>query len=322
MKMKPEDRWNVQCQGETKQAKCKSLTENIHAAQVHAIMYFKNYVKDYERCTNTIEALRNSIRCASCDSNNMYLINDQHKVVYLNKNSMNKVIKSCYNYAMYRFNLIKDLYTAFLNYAKQVDPTVSIQTSEFDGMFNPTVEGCANWLKFTRTDYSGDLTRSRECISFGLSLIKYVIPDSKNLTFEPIYWRYINEITNTLMHTKIKDRFQKYLPSKMRPDQKNRILEDDLTPQQKEMIKKEDQSDKGFKVDIKDVKTEWKFLVHPDPKKGLDLAIYDKFSGLKTINIEQMFKNKEIAGDISTLMKKSDKYYKKVFGKDINESNE
>lgn len=99
MKMKPEDRWNVQCQGETKQAKCKSLTENIHVAQLHAIMYFKNYVKDYERCTNTIEALRNSIRCASCDSNNMYLINDQHKVVYLNKNSMNKVIKSlqlCY----------------------------------------------------------------------------------------------------------------------------------------------------------------------------------------------------------------------------------
>lgn len=304
--MTPEDRFNVQCQGETKQAKCKSLTGNIHTAQIHAIMYFKNYVKDFEECTNTMEAVRNSIRCASCDSNNMYLINDQHKVVYLNKNAMNKVIKSCYNYAMYRFNLIKDLYTAFLNYAKQVDPTVSIETSEFDSMFNPTVAGCANWLKFTRTNYSGDLTRSRECISFGLSLIKDVIPDSKNLTFEPIYWRYINEISNTLMEKTASDHFKKYLPRKMRPDQNNRILKDDLTPTQKEMVKKEDQADIGFKVDIKDVKTEWKFLVHPDPKKGLDLAIYDKFSGLKTINIEQMFKNKEIAGDIGKLIGKSD----------------
>lgn len=320
--MQPGKLYNQQCQGETNHAKCKSLVANIHDSRRHAIMYFKNYVKDYEECTNVIETLRNSLRCASCDSNNMYLINDEHKVVYLNKQAMNKVIKSCYNYALYRNNLIKDLYTAFLNYAKQVDPSVMIQSTEFDSMFYNEVTGCANWLKFTRTDYSGDLTRSRECISFGLSLIKSVIPDSKNLTFDPVYWRYIKEVSNTLATRKVRDSLQEYLPSKMRPNQNNRILEDDLTPTQKEMVKKEDQANKGFKVDLTDVKTEWKFMVHHDSKKGLDLAHYDKTTGLKTINIEEMFKGKEIIGDIENLMQKSDQYYQEVFGKPIEASSE
>jgi len=285
-------------------------------------MYFENYVNDYAECTSVLETLRNSLRCASCDSKNMYLINDEHKVVYLNKQSMNKVIKSCYNYALYRNTLIKDLYTAFLNYAKQVDPTVMINSNEFDSMFYNDVTGCANWLKFTRTDYSGDLTRSRECISFGLSLIKSVIPDSKNLTFDSVYWRYVKEVSNTLATRKVRDYLQEYLPSKMRPNENNRILEDDLTPTQREMVKKEIQADRGFKVDIKEVKTQWKFLVHHDPSKGLDLAHYDKTSGLKTINIEEMFKGKEIQGDISNLVKKSNEYYKEVFGKSIDQSNE
>ena len=72
--MQPEKRFNIKCQGETNHAKCKALTANIHDARRHAIMYFKNYVRDYEECTNAMEALRNSLRCASCDANNMYLI--------------------------------------------------------------------------------------------------------------------------------------------------------------------------------------------------------------------------------------------------------
>lgn len=229
---------------------------------------------------------------------------------------MNKVIKSCYNAAMYRTNLMKELYTTLLNYAKQVDPTIMIQTTEFDNMFSNEVTECANWLKFTRTDYTGDLTRSRECISFGLSIIKTVIPDSKNLTFSPVYWRYVREVSNTLATRKVRDYLQEYLPRKMHPSD-NRILEEDLTPTQKEMVKKEDQANKGFKVDIKEVKTEWKFLVHHDPKKGLDLAHYDKTSGLKSIDIAEMFKGKEISGDIANLIQKSNEYYLKVFGKPI-----
>lgn len=320
--MKPEKKFNQQCQGETNQAKCKALTANIHDARKHAIMYFKNYVKDYSECTKVMETLRNSLRCASCDSNNMYLINDEHKVVYLNKKAMNKVIKSCYNYALYRNNLIKELYTTLLNYSKQVDPTIMIQTAEFDSMFYSEVTGCANWLKFTRTDYSGDLTRSRECISFGLSIIKTVIPDSKNLTFDPVYWRYVKEVSNTLATRKVRDYLQQYLPQKMRPNENNRILEENLTPTQKEMVKKEDQANKGFKVDIKEVKIEWKFLVHHDPKKGLDLSHYDKTSGLKTINIEEMFKGQEIIGDIGNLVEMSETYYKEIFGKPIEQSSE
>jgi len=92
------------------------------------------------------------------------------------------------------------------------------------------------------------------------------------------------------------------MPLKMKPESNNRILEENLTPIQREMIKKEEQSNKGYEVDIGEIKIEWKFLVHHDPTKGLDLAYYDKKSGFKSIDIEEMLKGKEITGDIEELI--------------------
>lgn len=166
-KMSPYKAFNVACQGTNNLAKCNSLVANIKSARIHSIMYFQRYVKDYSKCIKSMESLRSSLRCASCDAENMYLINDQEKIVYLKKASMNKIIKSCYNYDLYRSNLLQELYTAYLNYAKQVDPTILLQSSEFDDIFDQKVGRCAYWLEFTRSNYGDDLTRSRECIDYG-----------------------------------------------------------------------------------------------------------------------------------------------------------
>lgn len=297
--MSPFKKFNTRCQGKNELAKCIALMDNITAARKHAIMYFKQYVKSYQECVNTMEALRNSLRCASCDSENMYLINDHEKIVYLNRSSMNKIIKSCYNYSLYRANLTKELYTAYLNYAKQVDPTILLQNTEFDTMFNDKVKDCSNWLEFTRTNYSGDLTMSRECINYGLSIINHTLPDTKDLTFTRVYWKFTLQIANTLATRKTANILMNYLPGKMRPLDHNRILSEvPLTPIQKAMLIKENESMKGYKVDISDIETKWKFQVHPNPERGLDLAIYDKDSNIKKFDIEKMFQNKEVQADI------------------------
>jgi len=54
-----------------------------------------------------------------------------------------------------------------LNYAKQVDPSILLQNTEFDEIFDQKVGRCAYWLEFTRSNYKDDLTRSRECIDYG-----------------------------------------------------------------------------------------------------------------------------------------------------------
>ena len=146
-KMRPLASFNSQCQGKHNLAKCLALIDNIKAARKHAIMYFKDYVNNYQMCTNAMESLRVSLRCASCDSENMYLINDAEKVVYLSQPSMNHIIKSCYNYQLYRANLTKELYTAYSNYSKQVDPSILLQNDQFETMFNQKVHGCSNWLE-------------------------------------------------------------------------------------------------------------------------------------------------------------------------------
>jgi len=112
-KMDPYKTFNTRCKGQHQLAKCEVLMNNIKQAQHHAIMYFDKYINDYSKCIDSIESLRVAIRCASCDSENMYLINDQEKIAYIKRDSMNKIIKSCYNFDLYRNNLLKELYIAY-----------------------------------------------------------------------------------------------------------------------------------------------------------------------------------------------------------------
>jgi len=112
-KMSPYKTFNERCKGKNQMSKCEVLMNNIKSAQNHAIMYFDRYINDYSKCIDSLESLRVALRCASCDAENMYLINDQEKIVYIKKQSMNKIIKSCYNFDLYRYNLMKELYTAY-----------------------------------------------------------------------------------------------------------------------------------------------------------------------------------------------------------------
>merc|ERR1712151_1173461 len=103
-------------------------------------------------------------------------------------------------------------------------------------MFNQKVHGCSNWLEFTRTDWSGDLTRSRECLEFGLSVIQFIITDNKDLTFSRTYWDFVTQISSTLGTREVVKHLENYLPEKMHPiprSMQNRILsEQDYTPKQ------------------------------------------------------------------------------------------
>jgi len=88
----------------------------------------------------------------------------------------------------------------------------------------------------------------------------------------------------------------------MRPKVFNRILlQEELTPEQKEMLNLEEKNDKGYDVNIKDVKHDWKFEAHPDPAKGLDLEYYDKEANIPKFDIDQMFQGKELKPVIQTL---------------------
>lgn len=96
----------------------------------------------------------------------------------------------------------------------------------------------------------------------------------------------------------------------------NRVLfQEELTPKQKELLNLEEKNDQGFDVNIKDVKHDWKFEVHPDPAKGLDLEYYDKEANITKFDIEQMFQGKELKPYIQTLTEQSAFYYNRVFPK-------
>jgi len=191
---------------------------------------------------------------------------------------------------------------------------VLLQASEFDRIFDAKVGRCAYWLEFTRSNYADDLTRSRECIDYGLSLVDKALNDTKDFKFSATYWEFVAQMVEVLASSDARRMVKQYLTKTMKIE--NRILaEQDLTPKEVEMVKLEEQNDKGYLVKIKDVKTEWKFQVHPDSTKGLDLEVYDAESNISQFDMKKMYNNKEVQDDIQLLIKQGAEHQKNVFRK-------
>ena len=291
--------------------------ENIHAARKHSIMYFANYVNDWSQCNTAMEAARRALRCASCDAGNKFLIDDASKTIKIKQSSINALIKACYNMHMYQNVALKELYTAYLNYAKHIDNSIMINSSALDAMFNTKVIDCGIWTKFTGSTMQDDLTRSRECIQFGISLLEETMGQTKNLTFTEGYYRYIKEIFSTLSNYHTNNEIVQLIPKVMRPSSMGRILPQ-YDPHQQELLKLEEQADRGFVVDIKDISVNWKFIVPINPNIGVYLDWYVKDIGLATFNFGELLKEKNIAEDIQKITEESRATYKQVFGTALN----
>jgi len=114
---------------------------------------------------------------------------------------------------------------------------VLLQASEFEKIFDNKVNNCAYWLEFTRSNYNDDLTYSRECIDYGLSLVNKVLSETKDLKFQPTYWQFVKQMAETLATNKARVEILNYLPTQMKPKHDRILAEQDLTPKQIELVK-------------------------------------------------------------------------------------
>lgn len=302
------------CQKGPELEKCNALRQNISQAKIQAIMYFQNYSKDFVECNAAKEDMREALRCAACDSTNRYYIDSHAKTVLVNKESMNKLIKACYNKHLYDTHMLKDLYIAYLNYARQIDNGIMLTVSQLDSVFNKNIKACSQWVKFTNTKLNGDLTRSRECIQYGLGIMNNMMKETKDLTFQHPYYLFVKEVFSALAATHENRIIQKLIPEIMKPvSEKNRLLSSVVTdPIQAALIRMEDKANGGQEVDLKSIKIEWKFVVSQDKEHGIDFSTYNN-NGFKKVKLHDILNGKEMQKDLTYLKAKSQEYMARFY---------
>lgn len=154
--MNPGDEINTNCQGKIQMSKCTSLKKNIDESIQLALKYYKKY-KDYKtKCFKNFEELRSRLRCAACDQNNNKNFDAQNKKAIIKRENVNQLIKKCYNFDLYETKVLRGVFLAYLNYAKQIKPTIDIEHTILFKMFSTNLELCADWIKFTGANLGSD----------------------------------------------------------------------------------------------------------------------------------------------------------------------
>lgn len=294
------------CQKGPDREKCDSLKQNMNLARGHSLMYFDKYYKNWQKCMKVQEEYRSALRCAACDASNKYLINDKHKTVLIKNSSMNKLIKACYNKDLYESKLLSELYISYLNYAKKTDPSIMLTVDDMIGLFNKKINKCAAWVNFTKSRSNADMTKSRECVDYGTSLLNKITQVSKDIKFSRNFNDFINKVLDAIAGDRIKVKLNRIIPKVMQHTN-NRILLSDLNPIEEEMVHIEDNVNKGYDEKLSDAKLSWKFIVSVNPNQGIDLEQYTD-TGLTTVDFSKNFEDKNLKKHFKAMIHFSKKF--------------
>jgi hypothetical protein len=152
----PDDPDAEGCQGTIKNNRCKELYSMISKSIQHAKMYYEQYKSDWKTCHDLIENLRNEMRCAVCDAGASRYFSSESKSVFVQRGQINSIIKQCYDSDLYEVELLREVYLAYLNYAKQVQPWLSMNHSILFSIFSNNYKPCAQWIEMTRANLDSD----------------------------------------------------------------------------------------------------------------------------------------------------------------------
>jgi hypothetical protein len=156
LRVLPDDPDAEGCQGTIKNNRCKELYNMIFKSIQHAKMYYEQYKSDWKTCHDLIEYLRNEMRCAVCDAGASRYFSFESKSVFVQRGQINSIIKECYDSDLYEVELLREVYLAYLNYAKQVQPSLSMNHSILFSIFSNNYKPCAQWIEMTRANLDSD----------------------------------------------------------------------------------------------------------------------------------------------------------------------
>ena len=123
MNIQPSDPDAVGCQGQANMSGCVQMYRNIYKSLLHARKYYEQYQVDSKKCLEKIEEIRLEMSCAVCDEKASKYFDAKRRKIMIRKDQINNVIRSCYDKDLYEVELVRDVYLAYLNYAKQVKPS-------------------------------------------------------------------------------------------------------------------------------------------------------------------------------------------------------
>jgi hypothetical protein len=216
-KLHPDDYYNTECQGTTNANKCKSLWINIHRSIALAKKYEKRYRSDYSLCISSIEDMRNQLRCAACDPLNNKWIDHENKKIVISRAMASKLVKKCFNKDLYERKILRGVFVAFLNYARQVDPTLSITDQIIWKLFPAKVLKCSAWATRAQADAKADFSKSPECMKYAYMILEYTTVKPSHVKFSVATLEYFKRVIGGLINKLALEQLNTLLPNIVRP---------------------------------------------------------------------------------------------------------
>lgn len=218
LKVLPNDPGVKGCSGDINHSRCINLYDMIHKSVDHAKMYLTQYKADYARCNSVIESIRLELKCAVCDETASKYFDSKKKNVIIQRDQINQVIIACYDMDLFEVELMREIFLAYLNYAKQVAPELTINHKILFSIFSAEYKACSEWITMSRSTKDSDFTRGRECIKYAYEKLEDVKLRSTDIMLNRDTVTYFKEIFRTLASDEAKERIELLIPEIIKPE--------------------------------------------------------------------------------------------------------
>jgi hypothetical protein len=272
-KLRPEDDYNLECQGPQNASKCLSLALNIKRAIALAQKHLKRYRDDWTQCYSSIEEIRNQLRCAACDPVNNKWINHENKTIVISRPLVSKIVKKCYNKDLFEIQILRGVYEAFLNYARQVIPTLNISSKIIWKIFTAKVEKCAKWTVYTQADQDTDFSKSPDCMTYSYGILEQALAKPSNVRFTHYRVDFFQNVIGALINRAASEQMATLIPDIVRPFSEIMQETEEIISGYRKMNKQTLKSNKeaAMKNSKKIILQQKRVLMSEEKKKKLDL---------------------------------------------------
>lgn len=214
----PEDEDAEGCKGEVDNAKCVILYKTLEDAITHAKFYYDQYKLDWKKCHELQENVRLQMRCAACDSTANQFFDAKNKIVNINVDQVNSLITACYDQDLFRNKLLREVYLAYLNYAKQVNPNLTLGADTLYYLFSNKIMSCSEWMK-RRGNTGEDINfiSATECLDYGYEKFTELLGNPSEVKISPALLDYFRNIVRTVANNAAFDKVDEIIPDIIKP---------------------------------------------------------------------------------------------------------
>lgn len=228
---------------------------------------------------------------------------------------------------------------AFLNYARQVIPTLNVSGEIMWKLFPQKVEKCSVWAQYTQAHDQTDFTKSPDCMKYAYSILLWVLQKPSTVKFTSYKVEYFEKVIGSLLNEAALEQMSTLLPDKVRPykDQmeetrpmldrqreqhlamqkaekaaakknaKKRLLERSRVlmseTEKKKLEIAEQRMSEGKKVRVNlSAEPKWRFIISQNKNDGILLGKYGN-GGVKDLGIRGFLNEDDSGMDLGELLK-------------------